>query len=185
MHLPDLRPLRQPDHLRALLARVVPHDSVAPLPARARKPVSRVTQGSLFTLPRGPFSSCRYHSSTRRRHGPLPGSPQPREPHGDPAHPFAAFERRPPRRSATGRPSEKVRAVKSLRRRRTGGIVLGIASAGPEQVDAGGARGAAPASSEDGTRRFSERAIHRRCRALAHGPPAVTARQEFAEDTGQ
>ena len=36
------------------------HDSVAPLPARARKPVSRVTQGSLFTLPRGPFSSCRY-----------------------------------------------------------------------------------------------------------------------------
>ena len=37
------------------------HDSVAPLPARARKPVPRVTQGSLFTLPRGPFSSCRYH----------------------------------------------------------------------------------------------------------------------------
>ena len=35
-------------------------------------------------------------------------------------------------------------------------------------------------SSEDGTRRFSERAIHRRCRALAHGPPAVTERQEFA-----
>ena len=61
MHLPDLRPLRQPDHLRALRARVVQHDSVAPLPARARKPGSRVTQGSLFTLPRGPFSSCRYH----------------------------------------------------------------------------------------------------------------------------
>ena len=39
------------------------HDSVAPLPARARKPVSRVTQGSLFTLPRGPFSSCRYQAS--------------------------------------------------------------------------------------------------------------------------
>ena len=56
MHLPDLRPLRQPDHLRALRARVVQHDSVAPLPARARKPVFRVTQGSLFTLPRGvPF----------------------------------------------------------------------------------------------------------------------------------
>ena len=36
------------------------HDSVAPLPARARKPGFRVTQGSLFTLPRGPFSSCRY-----------------------------------------------------------------------------------------------------------------------------
>ena len=35
------------------------------------------------------------------------------------------------------------------------------------------------------TMRFSERAIHRRCRALAHGPPAVTERQEFAEDTGQ
>ena len=54
-----------------------------------------------------------------------------------------------------------------------------------DTIGIGGARGAAPASSEDGTRRFSERAIHRRCRALAHGPPAVTERHEFAEDTGQ
>ena len=45
-----------------VVARVVQHDSVAPLPARARKPVLRVTQGSLFTLPRGPFSSCRYQA---------------------------------------------------------------------------------------------------------------------------
>ena len=44
-------------------------DGFAPLPARARKPVSRVTQGSLFTLPRGPFSSCRYHF----RHAPAAG----------------------------------------------------------------------------------------------------------------
>ena len=67
MHLPDLRPLRHSDHLRVLLDRVMQHDSVAPLPARARKPVSRVTQGSLFTLPRGPFSSCRYQSRVPTR----------------------------------------------------------------------------------------------------------------------
>ena len=72
----DLRPLRHADHLRVLLARVMQHDSVAPLPARARKPVFRVTQGSLFTLPRGPFSSCRYQCAPRSA-GPRPSRPAP------------------------------------------------------------------------------------------------------------
>ena len=59
MHVPDLRPLRHPDHLHVLLARVVRHNHVAPLPARAKETYLpsdsgvpfHVAAGFLFILP--------------------------------------------------------------------------------------------------------------------------------------